>query len=311
MPTVTLKVGKPRKLFHIHRNLLCEASPVFKAAFSESGRFSESESQTMDMDEDDATAFEVIAKWLYTNKCELSEQEINDTGYTARLATFEGWSPAAPTAESLAACGFARKPLPRQSPADRVECTGCSQALCDWLPGDDPIAEHLKWKPNCMIAIQAQEALDPPAQDSHSSEPFLMQLATVYATAEKFGILKLKNDLIDLLFRFRRADSIPKPPSSNTVSYFYSTTPPKSPLRKIFVAWYTWHVNQAWYGHSSTPDILSEMPDFAADLACSMALKNGGLPKSSPLDSKSYIYHEVSPQDRTTSDNDMEGMNKS
>ena len=41
VPIVTLNVGLPATAFHVHRDLLCYESPVFKAAFSENGHFLE------------------------------------------------------------------------------------------------------------------------------------------------------------------------------------------------------------------------------------------------------------------------------
>lgn len=111
---MTLNVGKPATIFYVHRDILCEASPVFKAAFLGNAHFQEANSQTADLDDDDAAAFGIITEWLYTKKCKLPQ-------YT---------------------------------------------------------------------------------QD-HGSEPYFMSLATVYAAAEKYGMMKLKNDLIDLLFLFK------------------------------------------------------------------------------------------------------------
>ena len=91
VPIVTLHVGRPATTFHIHRSLLCGASPVFHAAFLEKGTFQESETQAIDLTEDDAAVFEVITPWLYTGLCELSEVSPDFTGFIARLATFSNW----------------------------------------------------------------------------------------------------------------------------------------------------------------------------------------------------------------------------
>ena len=136
-----------------------------------------------------------------------------------------------------------------------------------------------------------------------------MRLVKVYATAEKYGMTSLKNELIDLLFTFRRASPRPKPPTSNIIDYVYDTTPTNSPLRKLLVAWYTWHVHKDWYADGTTPTMLSQTPEFAADLTCSMSLKANGMTKSSPLDGKSNAYHESDFKGRgsetETNDQDM------
>lgn len=107
---VVLNVGTPSTPFYIHRSRLCDASPVFRAAFLGTGAFRESESRSMDLEEDDAAVFEVIAPWLYTKTIELSEDTPNDTEYIARLATFTDWTLSRPTSESLADAGFVYEP---------------------------------------------------------------------------------------------------------------------------------------------------------------------------------------------------------
>lgn len=65
-PVVTLYVGNHRGLFCIHRNLLCNASPVFKAAFA--GKSKESCALSMDLPDEDADSVNWLVQWLY-NKC--------------------------------------------------------------------------------------------------------------------------------------------------------------------------------------------------------------------------------------------------
>ncbi|KAL8898245.1 MAG: hypothetical protein Q9192_002166 [Flavoplaca navasiana] len=68
-PMVTLLVGPDRLSFHVHRNLLCENSPFFAAAFN--GSFKES-SGLMELIEDSADAFERFVQWLYRRKFTIS-----------------------------------------------------------------------------------------------------------------------------------------------------------------------------------------------------------------------------------------------
>lgn len=68
-----------------------------------------------------------------------------------RLRTFQHWSDSIPVSPAdLAAAGFFFV-----GPYDRVECFCCGGVLFDWLAGDDPIAEHEKYFPECPF-IQGQ-----------------------------------------------------------------------------------------------------------------------------------------------------------
>lgn len=66
---VTLYVGPDRNAFHVHLDLLCAASPVFKAAFS--GNFKESTERSMDLPEDDHEAVNRLVQWLYSKEYQL------------------------------------------------------------------------------------------------------------------------------------------------------------------------------------------------------------------------------------------------
>ncbi|XP_077191939.1 baculoviral IAP repeat-containing protein 7 isoform X4 [Paroedura picta] len=65
----------------------------------------------------------------------------------ARLRTFQGWPSSTPVSPAdLAAAGFFLV-----GPGDRVECFCCGGMLYEWLPGDDPVAEHKKFFPRCAF----------------------------------------------------------------------------------------------------------------------------------------------------------------
>lgn len=298
MPIVTLNVGNPAKVFRIHRDLLCDESPVFKAAFL--GPFQESESQSIDLEEEDAYVFEVITHFIYTKTCILSDEVIpNDTLNMHRLATYDQW-PKWPhkelPPESLVDAGFIHEP--DEYGLDMVRCESCFQNFGDWKAGDNPTLDHFRHAPDCLIAQQAYEALIPiksSDEEAHLSDTYFVRLARVYATAEKYGITALKNTLLDLVFHLKRADAKPRPPTSNVLSYVYNTTPTTSPLRRLLVAWYTWHVDFRWYDTEDGLKTLYDLPEFAAELACSNARKMNGLIKFSPLYGKSEVYHEGVP----------------
>ena len=297
-PIVTLNVGTPPTPFHIHRSLLCNASPVFNAAFHGKGNFQETETQTMDLIDDDAAAFDVISRWLYTNTCEFAEEFPKDMGFLARLATFKKWPHVIPTPESIADAGFVSDADAEPGAAlDRVKCNRCSQCLNDWNSAHNALTQHHIWSSKCSYVHEALEALNPTRlslKDDEFSGTYFTRLTSIYVTAEKYCMIALKNEIIDLFFRFRRASPRPKPPSSDIISYIYGNTPSNSPLRQLVVDWYTWHVNKEWYQQDTTRVTLRECPDFAVDLACSMSLKANGVTKSSPLDGRSDIYHEES-----------------
>ena len=124
----------------------------------------------------------------------------------------------------------------------------------------------------------------------------MLRLAKVYAAAEKYGIIELKNTLIDLLFRMTRAIPRPKPPTYTVLRYVYNTTPTSSPLRSLLVAWYTWHIDATWYETNDILGTLYEIPDFAAELAYSNGTRMSGLVKSSPFYVKPEVYHEDVPK---------------
>ena len=57
-------------MFHVHQDLLFDASPVMKAAFS--GNFQEASDRSMSLPDDDKSSVERMLKWLYTRKLELT-----------------------------------------------------------------------------------------------------------------------------------------------------------------------------------------------------------------------------------------------
>ena len=93
----------------------------------------------------------------------------------------------------------------------------------------------------------------------------------VYATAEKYGMVNLKNYLIGHLIR--RAKYGRTVPPTDVVKYVYSTTPSNSPLRKLFIALYIWYMDKELWASMVSSASLSEVPDFAADLAIALGNK--------------------------------------
>ncbi|QDS72752.1 hypothetical protein FKW77_004101 [Venturia effusa] len=61
---VTIKIGSEAKDFHIHRELLCKASPYFESAFQ--GRFVEAQDRAITLDDVSTRTFEIVQRWLYS-----------------------------------------------------------------------------------------------------------------------------------------------------------------------------------------------------------------------------------------------------
>lgn len=66
--TIDFFVGPERRLWSIHRNLLCHHSPYFEAEFFDNEapkHINESGNQRMDLPDEDPAGFELLVKWLY------------------------------------------------------------------------------------------------------------------------------------------------------------------------------------------------------------------------------------------------------
>ena len=63
-------VGPDKTVFHVHQNLLFDASPVFKAGFS--GDFKEAAERSMSLPDDDKHTLGRMIHWLYTRKLDLT-----------------------------------------------------------------------------------------------------------------------------------------------------------------------------------------------------------------------------------------------
>ena len=72
-PVVTLYVGNDREVFCIHRSLLRNASPVFRAAFA--GKFKESSELSMDLPDEDVGSVNRLIQWLYTTCYEVEDYD--------------------------------------------------------------------------------------------------------------------------------------------------------------------------------------------------------------------------------------------
>jgi len=72
----TLIVGPEKKVFKMHRGLLCSVSPYFKTALE--GDFKEAQEQKIELTEDDCEAMEYFQFWLYTQSILDKEETVSD-----------------------------------------------------------------------------------------------------------------------------------------------------------------------------------------------------------------------------------------
>ena len=76
VPTVSLVVGENKRSFHIHVDLLCDASSFFKAAYT--GTFKEGSEKTMQLPEEDESTFEFFVDWLYHQRYQMVPEAESD-----------------------------------------------------------------------------------------------------------------------------------------------------------------------------------------------------------------------------------------
>lgn len=142
--------------------------------------------------------------------------------------------------------------------------------------------------------------------DQHSF--FFRRITTAYAAAEKYGMAKLKNHLIDLLFSCQKCFPEAPHPEIENVKYVYDTTPTNSPLRRLMIGWFTWPVNRTISRIEVSPYTLSTVPEFAIDVACNAIHSLNSSGEKSPFDlselEREINFHEEVPRDLEHSDDE-------
>jgi len=209
VPTVTLRVGKTKVAFYVHLGVLCNASPVFNAAFN--GAFSESFKRSMNLTEDDPEVFERLVQWLYWKAYDLP-----------------------------------------------------------------PFVERAN------VAAQI----------------IFMHLARLYVAADKYGIIGLKNDVLD---RFYKANADRAgPPQLGLLDYVYEHTTAKSNLRAFLVAKYVWDIEYTWYGSEEVQKSLCARPEFAAAMTIAMASRVEGNNKDPFLLGSTHFHEAIADEEETS-----------
>ena len=117
-----------------------------------------------------------------------------------------------------------------------------------------------------------------------------LEFKHVYATAEKYCMVNLKNYLVGIFFETAARQRVI--PSINLVTYVYSTTPQNSPFRKILVALYTWHMNKASWMSEISLATLREVPDLAADLAFALGNRQFVDSRDNPFRGRGEDFYE-------------------
>jgi len=103
--------------------------------------------------------------------------------------------------------------------------------------------------------------------ETEADERYL-QLAMLYILADKLQVPRLKNNVIDKLFEMKaKANRVPQ---RTAVSYVFKSSMGNSQLRKFMVDWYAWHINFKYYNEAAK-EFLYQCPEFAADLAITLA----------------------------------------
>ena len=137
---------------------------------------------------------------------------------------------------------------------------------CMYLPDDDPetIDRLTQW----LYFKQIQfDHLAIGKSKTYGSVP-LMQLATLYVAADKFGILALKNTVIDQLWKLLARDKNEVRVGDKMIEYVYENTLPGSKVRRILIHW---QAHSASLRHKNMPKLVREYPQFAASLLARMS----------------------------------------
>ena len=99
-----------------------------------------------------------------------------------------------------------------------------------------------------------------------------------YLLAEKFGIKKLKDQIIDHLVQYTNDTSV-NPADKRFISFakmaeIYNHTTPKDGLRKLVLQWYKKHIDLKCYDDEGVQQWLCTEPELARDLILTYTQRN-------------------------------------
>lgn len=78
---VTILIGPERHAFQVHKEMLCQASPFFAAAFDNDYNFSEASSGSLEFPDVRAIDFEFFVQWLYRHDLAHEELDVPKAAY--------------------------------------------------------------------------------------------------------------------------------------------------------------------------------------------------------------------------------------
>lgn len=156
------------------------------------------------------------------------------------------------------------------------------------LPKDDSdtVDRMLQWVYFNKFSLD-QEAV----KTEDNAQITYTQLAALYVAADKYGIVRLKNDIIDILFKIQNRDDAVFP-QDDVVIYIYNNTTAVSGLRRLIVAVYVWRVGYPWFIAPASHGYMRTLPDLALDLVAGMALRIQR-PKENPFFKSSCSFHDI------------------
>ena len=131
---------------------------------------------------------------------------------------------------------------------------------------------------------------NPPVTDSEVDlRDEYQELVMLYVTADKFGVVTLKNDIIDILYDLHVDEEFEL--MDNIIRYIYRETPDGSSLRRLIVDWYVWHADPKAVRIPGFQRTLRRCPDFAAELVTRLVAKGCG--RQDPWLKSSRRFHEA------------------
>ena len=83
---VHVKVGPEKRLFNIHKELLCDVSDYFAAALK--GNFKETQDQVIELEEEDVSLFERFQLWLYSRSLLSDEETVKGISWQALIELY-------------------------------------------------------------------------------------------------------------------------------------------------------------------------------------------------------------------------------
>lgn len=73
---VVVKVGTDRTVFRMHKRIICNVSPFFKAAFE--GKFAEAQKQVLELPDESVAMFKHFQLWVYTDSIMAKDEAVQD-----------------------------------------------------------------------------------------------------------------------------------------------------------------------------------------------------------------------------------------